>query len=321
MSEEILSQEEIDALLEGLAGGREVGDLTEAILRSSLEDQETSGSGLDLREWETDYLPANRLEEMSENYWGSVIYSGDVDAVGFFRIRPPRVPEEEADSGQETTEPDSLSSFIDDFLGSLRVLVSDARGLDIRAEAGQLADAIPEVVKSDGGRWYEIKSLFDSPGGEWEVAFGLPEPIRIAVTGDRALGEADAGGDLAPASGTESRGGTDPGETKVSRARFPEFGRKTSTTTTSPREDRMDVLLDVPLQVSVELGRSIEDIRGVMAIGTGSIIELDRQAGEPVDVLVNGKLLARGEVVVVDESFAVRITEIVSLEDRIRSLR
>ncbi len=83
----------------------------------------------------------------------------------------------------------------------------------------------------------------------------------------------------------------------------------------------MDVLLDVPLQVSVELGRSIEDIRGVMAIGTGSIIELDRQAGEPVDVLVNGKLLARGEVVVVDESFAVRITEIVSLEDRIRSLR
>jgi len=80
------------------------------------------------------------------------------------------------------------------------------------------------------------------------------------------------------------------------------------------------LLLDVPLQVSVELGRTELRIRNVLELVPGSIIELDRLAGEPVDVLVNGKHIARGEVVVIDEEFGIRITEIASQASRLRGI-
>lgn len=79
----------------------------------------------------------------------------------------------------------------------------------------------------------------------------------------------------------------------------------------------IDLLLDVQLEVSVELGRSHMNIRDVLALRGGSLIELDKLAGEPVDVSVNGTLIARGEVVVVDEKFGVRITEVVSKARRL----
>lgn len=82
----------------------------------------------------------------------------------------------------------------------------------------------------------------------------------------------------------------------------------------------IDLLLDVHLEISVELGRSHMNIRDVLALRSGSLIELDKLAGEPVDVSVNGTLIARGEVVVVDEKFGVRITEVVSKAKRLASL-
>jgi flagellar motor switch protein FliN len=72
----------------------------------------------------------------------------------------------------------------------------------------------------------------------------------------------------------------------------------------------IDLIKDVPLHVSVELGRASLTVREILALGVGSVVELDRLAGEPVDVLVNDRLIARGEVVIVDESFGVRITEV-----------
>jgi len=73
----------------------------------------------------------------------------------------------------------------------------------------------------------------------------------------------------------------------------------------------IDLIMDVPLQVTVELGRTHKQIREILEFGQGSIIELDKLAGEPVDILVNGKSIAKGEVVVIDESFGVRITDII----------
>ncbi len=73
---------------------------------------------------------------------------------------------------------------------------------------------------------------------------------------------------------------------------------------------KMDVLLSVPLQVTAELGRCKISVADVLKLGAGSIIELDRMAGGPVDIFVNNKLLARGEVVAVDENFGVRVTEV-----------
>ncbi|MBM7659353.1 flagellar motor switch protein FliN/FliY [Bacillus mesophilus] len=83
----------------------------------------------------------------------------------------------------------------------------------------------------------------------------------------------------------------------------------------------LDMLLDIPLQVTVELGRTKRSVRDILELSTGSIIELDKLAGEPVDILVNNKLVAKGEVVVIDENFGVRVTDIISQSDRIKNLR
>jgi flagellar motor switch protein FliN/FliY len=85
--------------------------------------------------------------------------------------------------------------------------------------------------------------------------------------------------------------------------------------------ESIDMLLDVELDVSIELGRADLSIKRILELAPGSIVELDRMAGEPVDLLVNGKVVAKGEVVVVDENFGIRIVSLVSPEERIRSLR
>ena len=82
----------------------------------------------------------------------------------------------------------------------------------------------------------------------------------------------------------------------------------------------IDLILDVPLEISVVLGRTKKNIKDILNLGTGSLIELDKLAEEPVEILVNGKIVAYGEVIVVDENFGVRITNIVSGAERIKSL-
>ena len=82
----------------------------------------------------------------------------------------------------------------------------------------------------------------------------------------------------------------------------------------------LDLIVDIPVRITVELGRTRKTIGEVLALGPGSVVELNKMAGEPVDVLVNGKLIARGEVVVIDESFGIRVTEVVSKAERIRSM-
>ena len=84
---------------------------------------------------------------------------------------------------------------------------------------------------------------------------------------------------------------------------------------------KLQLLLDVPLEVTVELGNTSMSLREVLQLHQGSMLQLDKLAGEPLDIYANGKLIARGEVVVIEESFGVRITEIVSLDERLRSLK
>jgi flagellar motor switch protein FliN/FliY len=83
----------------------------------------------------------------------------------------------------------------------------------------------------------------------------------------------------------------------------------------------LDFILDIPLKVSVELGRTKVMIKDLLQLGQGSVLELDKLAGEPLEVLVNGKLVARGEVVVVNEKFGIRLTDIISPLERIESLK
>ncbi|MBT8434084.1 MAG: flagellar motor switch protein FliN [Gammaproteobacteria bacterium] len=84
---------------------------------------------------------------------------------------------------------------------------------------------------------------------------------------------------------------------------------------------KLDVILDIPVTVGMEIGRTQLSIRNLLQLNQGSIVELDRLAGEPMDVLVNGTLVAHGEVVVVNEKFGIRLTDVVSPADRIKNLR
>ena len=83
----------------------------------------------------------------------------------------------------------------------------------------------------------------------------------------------------------------------------------------------LDFILDIPLKVSVELGRTRLPIRDILQLSQGSVVELSKFAGEPLEVLVNDRLIARGEVVVVNEKFGIRLTDIISPVERIEQLR
>lgn len=84
--------------------------------------------------------------------------------------------------------------------------------------------------------------------------------------------------------------------------------------------ERLDMILDIPVQMTVELGRTKLTIRSLVQLAQGSVVELDRLAGEPLDVLVNGCLIAQGEVVVVNDKFGIRLTDVIAPDERVRRL-
>lgn len=102
----------------------------------------------------------------------------------------------------------------------------------------------------------------------------------------------------------------------VQKPQFQEL--QESTTTSSPRN--LDLIMDVPLDFSVVLGKSRKTIKDILSLGTGSVVELEKMTDEPLEIYVNGKLIAEGEVVVINESFGIRITNILSKEQRIKHI-
>lgn len=84
---------------------------------------------------------------------------------------------------------------------------------------------------------------------------------------------------------------------------------------------KLDTILDIPVNISMEVGRSSISIRNLLQLNQGSVVELDRVAGEPLDVLVNGTLIAHGEVVVVNDKFGIRLTDVISQIERIKKLK
>jgi len=83
----------------------------------------------------------------------------------------------------------------------------------------------------------------------------------------------------------------------------------------------LDVILDVPVTISLEIGRTRISIRNLLQLNQGSVVELDRLAGEPLDVMVNGTLIAHGEVVVVNEKYGIRLTDVISPVERVKKLK
>ena len=107
----------------------------------------------------------------------------------------------------------------------------------------------------------------------------------------------------------------------VQAAELEEFDGDDQAPITQEEKKKLDTILDIPVTISMEVGRSQISIRNLLQLNQGSVVELDRVAGEPLDVLVNGTLIAHGEVVVVNDKFGIRLTDVISQLERIKKLR
>jgi flagellar motor switch protein FliN/FliY len=120
---------------------------------------------------------------------------------------------------------------------------------------------------------------------------------------------------------TEGQGGTDGGEAGDDGFQQVTAKQLNDSSTPNSGDVKLDVILDIPVTIAMEIGRTQLSIRNLLQLNQGSIVELDRLAGEPMDVLVNGTLVAHGEVVVVNDKFGIRLTDVISPADRIKNLR
>ncbi|PUU92309.1 flagellar motor switch protein FliN/FliY [Halanaerobium congolense] len=146
-----------------------------------------------------------------------------------------------------------------------------------------------------------------------EKATPKTAPKTESASKNKVKADANSGGKQRR---TSSRNISPEEKVDVHSAQFPEF----SEYETQPLPNNMELIKDVPLEVTVRLGKTVMKIRDILELGDGSIIELDKLAGEPVDLLVNGKLVAKGEVVVIDENFGFRVKDIVSPTERLKTL-
>lgn len=215
----------------------------------------------------------------------------------------------------------SLANKIDELTGETIELSAPESQVVTREEVSETID--------DESLWveyaFEVENLIDSghfieiqPGalGEmiWDAQQSKPEPDPEPEPEP----EPDPEPEPSQAQQSQPQQSQSPKQqqeqAEVQSVEFPQF----EATEAEEPSGTMSMLMDVPMEVSVQLGRTKLQVKEILNLGQGSIIELERLAGEPVDLLVNGRLVARGEVVVIDESFGVRVTSIVSPMDRIK---
>jgi flagellar motor switch protein FliN len=231
---------------------------------------------------------------------------------------------------------DIISSFVDTLAGDLPWFQPAPRAwlanLDPIAPdaAGQLhCDMPPSLaaeqalfslnveIKADSGEVCRMQAIVGATGEQALLGLGTDgqasplstiQPLQPAQPAYSAAAPAVSSAPKQDQKqGSAPRGGSSQPPAAVQAVQFQQLGPDQP----AGRGSNIDLIRDVQLRVSVELGHASLSVREVLALGNGSVVELDRLAGEPVDVLVNDQLIARGEVVIVDESFGVRITEIV----------
>jgi flagellar motor switch protein FliN/FliY len=157
---------------------------------------------------------------------------------------------------------------------------------------------------------------------ETEATAEMSEEDRMAAEWAAALEEskaaAPAAGEPGGSPGTGSDATAFGGAPRVEAASFTNFGSGAAGAAGTPHD--INMILDIPVQLTVELGRTRIPIKHILQLAQGSVVELEALAGEPMDVLVNGFLIAQGEVVVVNDKFGIRLTDIVTPSERMRRL-
>lgn len=157
--------------------------------------------------------------------------------------------------------------------------------------------------------------------GEVRQGGGADDEWAAALAEQQATEEGAAAPESGEPNGPAAPGGNGGGDARGDYAKAAFQALEAEPGRGDGEDVNLDLILDVPVTLSMEIGRTQITIRNLLQLNQGSVVELDRLAGEPMDVLVNGTLIAHGEVVVVNEKFGIRLTDVVSPAERIRRLK
>ncbi|MBN1649370.1 MAG: flagellar motor switch protein FliN [Spirochaetales bacterium] len=205
--------------------------------------------------------------------------------------------------------------------GNSATVFGDKIGATVMTSPGKTKKALKASLKLPSGGFmkvsYPVTIEGEAPAEIYEV-FSMPVVDTLIGNGggmDLGIGAGQAVQSQSMGMGM-SMGGMNMGPANVQSVQFPNLMPQSST----GDQGNIGLLMDVYMEMTVELGRTKRLIRDILGMGEGTIIELDKLAGEPVDILVNHKPIAKGEVVVIDENFGVRVTEIISPVNRVGDL-
>lgn len=221
--------------------------------------------------------------------------------------------------GVEATLSDLRIGQIDYTMGVLADVAQGAPALRVQLALARTDGNVVAIVLVMPQPLLDALAERLEPAAVEEPTQAAPTPLRPRAAAPaapprtaeepRGFGLADDRGGASSARPAVTFGAAVGDDVDVHPVRFPPLP---DARTPPPPSRSLDLIMDVPMRVTVELGRSTMTVEDVLALGPGSVIELNKLAGEPVDILINDQLIARGEVVVVDENFGVRVTEIVS---------
>lgn len=211
------------------------------------------------------------------------------------------------------SEPEAPSAETGDDSGAQQEQTPDGDGDAVAVDSEQQSEQPSEESSEPSSE----QSEGEVPAGDEAVA---GDELKTVNSDDASEDDAEAAmlamlEDLPSDSGAAKVGDIDFGSS-AAKAEFQQLSEPAGGTTAR----NIDLLMDVNLPVSIELGRTKMSISDILALGPGSVVELAKLAGEPVDVMVNYKIVARGEVVVIDENFGVRITQLMTPEERLKAL-
>ncbi len=233
----------------------------------------------------------------------------------------PDAPVDDSMTESQDAETKETSSAGDDLaMPDMDLPASDSKDQD-QAESSADDAAKPEEGQSEAKSDTELKAVEEEPSADSDSASqpsDNPDDWNEddAETAMLKMMEDDAGAGKETSETPSSAPLSDDSQPVVEKVAF-----QTLQPEGKSEAKNLDMLMDVSLPIAIELGRTSMAIEDILNLSPGSVVELDKLAGEPVDLLVNNKLLAKAEVVVIDENFGVRITSMVSPQDRIRNLQ
>ncbi len=373
MADDLLSQDEINALLEGTLGGGLGGEDTSTPLTQTQLDSldgmgkmfndavsgvvgMLAGRDVDVTVSEAGEIPQEDLSK-TETDGKNLLFSVDCDGfdnapvamvmpeLGVLMLADLMMGGEGKDLPEEANElfvnaaQEGLSQVVGAAMTSLSGALKGRKAMPSNPSAKMVeGEWLPFPSKGESSSVWravmdvEIQGLSpfkamvcvpsDSAAVFADALIGDPEPVahpaappKQQVASSSSVGQPQARAPQ-PAAGYSSPPPPPQPQVDVRPAEFgpivPSGGQQ--------EPSNIGLIVDIPVRVTVELGRTRKTVGEVLSFAPGSVIELDKMAGEPVDVLVNGKLIAKGEVVVIDENFGVRVTEILNMGDRINSI-